>query len=1001
MAPDAGKTFDIAYDTSSKRWTPARIHICLKALDPTTKTYEPCEIANLGVAGTPENWLSFSMSQQDKVVVADVSVTDEFARAPGEAKFDKPIPVTVQAWTPKDAEGKQQKLEATCAVQVQAPGIAMGWTVRPEECWKDGQIWLPADAKTVATLSVWVEQPDPESGQVYRAPDDAYQFTWQCDLDKGLLVCTDAQKDVLPADSHWQTPKPRGDLKEPVAGTLRVFAWSTAGQKKRPDGELKIPVSIYSPAVKPVVTFSPELPALAGVPVTIALELVEESRGEPVADTAVALAWSGASKGKPVGALTRDTGRTDAKGIVEFTYTPPDELVYKPGMRLFDEMQIVIGDGEARRALDTPVVVPLAPRLAGFITIRKKGICDDKDAVPFEIAPDLLKGPAVEGSVFLPCEMPEEKTVYFPVANASLSFAFGQAGGPGPTVRSGSQGAFKLVLPELEDAFRRAKLEARPVKLPADPEAGDVPMTTLHAEAAAAIADFEARFDGTRINASLFSDGFFTEVRRYRKTFCEQIAKMTEDKYESALAGVGLVAAALEGSSIYFRRFKCHEDLTRDRFENFLKSLINIGLSVASASDNLKKLGGWLLEKGQRIVQWLANTRFGKWLVRGASWFGDLASQFIGPVRNQLMPYLKSLQDKFYALLERLGNLGRRIRTTVGGIIDSLMETVSKLAGELQERISGFQSKLSEAASRWDELKEWAAKAAKEAAEKIPDWISAFWESLRSVFSTVLEIVGHLLSSLGNLCRTALTSAFAWLCRTGRTLLAPLMEKLAEYGDEVLAKVAKFLEADLKRVASEVEDWSGSFTGSGIGKIIDTVIGSIIDAVIGSDQAKDNKEVMMDDARMRLNLFGREPTKVVGFVHVMAKHLDAPKDWEARRHRFAMEVGDLSADYGDYEKATATIDEVMDIVNTLVTVGGLAIILVGIVVSGGAASAAAAFLAKLTGNIENAFTIIKAAMSDLPQVCVAVVLMVMLVVRYDCLVTQLVIGPPAGGGATA
>ncbi len=1000
MAPDAGKTFDIAYDTSSKRWTPARIHICLKALDPTTKTYEPCEIANLGVAGTPENWLSFSMSQQDKVVVADVSVTDEFARAPGDAKFDRPIPVTVQAWTPKDAEGKQQKLEAACAVQVQAPGIAMGWTVRPEECWKDGQIWLPADAKTVAALSVWVEQPDPESGQVYRAPDDAYQFTWQCDLEKGLLVCTDAEKDKLPPDSHWQTPKPRGDLKEPVAGTLRVFAWSTSGQKKRPDGELKIPISIYSPAVKPVVTFSPDLPALAGGPVTIALELVEESRGEPVADTAVALAWTGASKGKPVGALTLDTGRTDAKGFVEFTYTPPDELVYKPGMRLFDEMQIVIGEGDSRRVLDELVVVPLAPTVTGFITVKKKGIRDDKDATPFEIAPELLKGPAVEGVVLLPCEMQGEKTLHFPVANASLAFAFGEAGGGGVTVRSGSQGIYKLVLPELDEAFRKAKLEARPVKLPTDPEAGEVPVTALHAEAEAAVADFDSRFEGERINEKLFSGTFFAEVRAYRKTFCEQIAKMTEDKYESALAGVGLVGAALEGSSIYFRRFSCHEDLTRDRFENFLKSLINIGLSVASASDNLKKLGGWLLEKGQRIVQWLANTRFGKWLVRGASWFGDLASQFVGPVRNQLMPYLKTLQDKFYALLDRLGGLGRRIRTTIGGIIDGLMDTVTRLAGELQERISGFQSKLSEAASRWEELKEWAAKAAKEAADAAPGWISAFWESLKSVFGTVLEIVGTLLSKLGTLCRTALTSAFAWLCRTGRNLLAPLMEKLAGYGDDVLAKVAKFLEADLKRIADEVDDWNGSFTGSGIGKIIDTVIGSIVDAVIGSDQAKDNKEVMMDEARLRLNLFGREPTKVVGFVHMMAKHLDAPKDWEARRHRFALEVGDLSAEYGDYEKATATIDEIMDIVNTLVTVGGLAIILVGIVVTGGTASAAAAFLGKLTGNIENAFTIIKAAMSDLPQICVAVVLLVMLVVRYDCLVTQLVIGPPAGGGAT-
>jgi len=1000
MATSSGKTFDIAYDAASKRWTPTRMHISLKALDQKTKTYEPCDIANLGVTGTPENWLSVSLSQQDKLVIADVSVTDEFARAPGESKFDKPIPITVEAFTPPNAEGRQQKLKAECSVQVQAPGVVMGWSLQPDDCWKEGQIWIPADAKTVAKLSVWVEQPDPETGQIYRAPDDAYKFTFQCDLQKDLLVCTDAQKSLLPPDSHWQTPKPRGDLKEPAGGTLQIYAWSTSGKQKRPDGELKIPVNIFSPAIKPVVTFSPELPALPGSPVTITLELTEESRGEPIADTVVALSWFGASKGRPVGALTMDSGRTDAKGLVEFTYTPPDELIYKPGIRLFDEMQIVIGEGDARQPLEKPLVVPLAPKIAGFITVKKKGIRDDKDATPFEIAPELLKGPVIEGTVLLPCEIPDEKTVHFPVANASISFTFGEAGGPSMTVRSGTQGLYKLLIPELEAAFKQAKLEAGPVKLPTDPEAGEVPLTALHQEAESIIADYEGRFERDRINLDLFSPDFVKQVRAYRKTFCEQIAKMTEDKYDTVLGGASLLGAALEGSSLYFKRFKCHEDLTRDRFENLLKSIINIGLSIASASDNLKKLGGWLLEKGQRIVQWLANTRFGKWIVRGASWFGDMASQFTNPVINQLMPYLKQLQSGFNSLLDKLGGFGRTIKSKIGGLVDGLIEAISGLAQKLQERISGFQSKLGEAASRWDELKGWAAKAAKEAAEEAPDWISAFWESLKSVFATVLDIVGTLLSKLGTMFKTALTAAFAWLCKAGRSLLSPVMEKLAGFGDEVLTKVAQFLKTDMKRVVDEVEDWDGSFTDSGIGKIIDTAVGSIIDAVIGSDNATDNKEFAMDEARMRLNLFGREPTKVVGFVHMMAKHMDAPKDWEARRHRFALEVGDMSADYGDYEKATATIDEVMDIVNTLVTVGGLAVILIGIVVTGGAASAAAAILSKLTGNIENAFTIIKAAMCDLPQAGVAVVLMVMLVVRYDCLVTQLVIGPPAGGEAT-
>ena len=105
------------------------------------------------------------------------------------------------------------------------------------------------------------------------------------------------------------------------------------------------------------------------------------------------------------------------------------------------------------------------------------------------------------------------------------------------------------------------------------------------------------------------------------------------------------------------------------------------------------------------------------------------------------------------------------------------------------------------------------------------------------------------------------------------------------------------------------------------------------------------------------------------------------------------QVVDVSGRYGDYEIATARIDEITNIASTLVACGSLGVALLGIVFSGGTAIGPAIQAMSL---IDKGFNIFKAAIIDIPQVGIAVYVMFGLVLKYDLLVTDICFGKTGG-----
>jgi hypothetical protein len=204
-----------------------------------------------------------------------------------------------------------------------------------------------------------------------------------------------------------------------------------------------------------------------------------------------------------------------------------------------------------------------------------------------------------------------------------------------------------------------------------------------------------------------------------------------------------------------------------------------------------------------------------------------------------------------------------------------------------------------------------------------------------------------------------------------------MFDWLMEHSETTKKAVEEILDAEFTREgASEY----------GIEKLIDAGFNELFGMLISCKPAEVSKDAVMRKAGFTLALMGRQPEKVVGYVYKNSVKQYMPADWESERHEFIEKMVDASSRYHDYELTTSTIDEVADILNTIISVGALGIALFGVVFSGGTGIAMAA---QAITTIEAAFNLAKAALCDIPQVSLAVILMFILVAKYDLLICDL------------
>ncbi len=995
------KTYEIPYDAQNRTWTPTPINVRLLRRNPASGAYDPCGFGTPVFRTDQPDLLSFDVRAQDKFFTAYTAPSRAFLDLPGDDKFGRPITVTIEAESPEadPVTGQPRKLTSTCTVTVAPPQVKMGYLVKPAEFLKEGVVQVPADGKSALTLSVWVEQE--EGGQVYRAPDDDYTFQFACNLAEDDFRCLNAKEATLPPDSRWKSLRYLSDLPEPRAGVIAVDAWSNRRQAQKPAGQLQIPVQLVSPKTKAEVQFSPPLPAIPRTDVTVTVRLTNESTGDPVANTPATVIWGKDSESGPLGSLPRPATATDADGTLTFTYTPPDALEYAKGKRLYDEVNLVIGEGESKVKLDRRIFLPVAPQITMFLEGEKKGLLAKADEQPITVPPEQVKGWTLQGLVMLPAEVPEAEKKYFGVFDAEMKVAFEKPDNPPVRFKTALKGKYSLVLDELRTAFGKARLEDGKITLDPDPAHDQVALVKLDTEADEAISGYESECSSGAVNFELFNEGFARKLKQYRFEFCRQLAEQPKDRYNLAIAGLRLLLVALKGSKTYFNRFKPHEDKTKDAFTTMIGTLVNILTTVIDFSGKLKDLGEWAIGKGVAAFKWLAESKFGKWLAGGASFLGGKIAAIGTQAKNVILPYLDSLWSGLKNLLGKLGELGRKAIAALEPVITPFIKLAYGLAAKLEAAIDGFLAALSGISEHWDDFVTWI-KGTKVEVTDAPPWAASLWNGLKGVIDGLVQFVGHLCKGLGQAIYTVVSGAFSLMVKLASRLFKPMLDSFAEFAGDVRKKVVDLFKDDWKRIVAEAEEDDSTWDDIGISKLIDNLVaGPLIDFFMNHPITEEIHSLNQQDARMTLDLLGRHPQKVVGFVYSSACAQSVPANWEEKRTRFTRAISEMNMQYHTYDQFTNTLSEVLELANIVISTAGLAVALLGIVFSGGALAASAPLANTLMGNIDKAFIVFKAMVSDLPQLAGAIVVMFILVLRYDHLVTELVLGGSSGGGEGA
>ena len=972
--------FSIEYDAASKRWLPTDIRVRMLARDQNGQ-YNPCDFYQPEFSCEPSGWLSFVAQEQGEIVAARVSVTDQFAGYNNPDKFTNPVRVQIKALPIASDSAQLEPLTTECNIYVAEPAQAMGYTVSPAECWKDSEVWLMADGQSSCALTIWVEQVDAATGEVFRAPDEDYEFRLESSFAEDTVVCSELDKGILQPVSNWRSTRALTELKDPLRAKLLIKAFSRIKPSDRPTGKLEIPMVLCPARVAVEATFSPELPARPGQEITARIKLRQEAINAPLANAPVQFVWAKSSQAGPLGSILTETAQTDGDGYVEFRYAAPAELAYQPKQRYYDEIKIMLGAGKKAVPLEKTLVIPVVPTVKLACVAEKKGLIQDVAVESIEITPDQMTGSEIRGNLVISVELPGASRKLFGVVGARLSLVAGEGAKPGPQLTTVAKGLWTLKLPEIEEAFKKAEVKAGALVLPSDPDKKQVFLMLLDQEQEERMKSYESELTADRLR--LFSAEFQKKLQQYRYAFCSQLAAKKEEDVDLAVAGIQLLIVSVKGSDSFFRRFKGHEDLVKSRFEGLMGSLIGILLNTLEGGKRLKQAGGMFAEKGRQILTWLAKSRFGRLIARGAAWMSDFASSLGDKASKQIVPLLQKIRGGINAFLEGLGKLGARIAKSIGGLLDDLVQVVDDLAAALRSKIAAFRDVLANSTQHWDELVEWVNKtknAADDAVETASGWVSNFMSALQGLFQAVIDIAANLFTRLGKLIYRLASAFIGWACQKAKGLASWVLDFLCRHSDKVKTEVERIL----KTTATQ-----GEIVDNGIEKVLDALIAEFVNSLTSDPVSEEIKDLNMKDIKMKFAVLGRQPNLVVGNLYKYAFNQWLPKDWEPVRRNFTREIVDVSCNYGSYEIATATIDEITNIASTIVTCGSLGVALLAIVFTGGTAAGPAI---EAMNMVDKAFNILKAAVSDIPQIGVSVFVMFGLVIKYDLLITGLCFG---------
>jgi len=410
-------------------------------------------------------------------------------------------------------------------------------------------------------------------------------------------------------------------------------------------------------------------------------------------------------------------------------------------------------------------------------------------------------------------------------------------------------------------------------------------------------------------------------------------------------------------------------------------------LNTLEGGKHLNNAGKKIAGVGRTVIDWLTKTRFGRWIARGASWLGDFIGSLGEKATKQIAPLLKSIRTGINSFLEGLGKMGARLSKSISNMLDDLVAVVDDLAAALSAKIAAFRDLLASSSQHWDELVEWANRAkgaADDAMSAASDWVSKFLGAMQEVFQALLDFAASLFTRLGKFIYRMAFAFIGWVCRKAKSYASWIIDWICKHNEAAKAEVEKIIKATCT---------SGEALDNGIENVLNSLIGEFVNSFTSGPIVDEIKDLDMQDIKMKFAVLGRQPNLVVGNVYKYATEQWLKRDWEPVRRNFSREIVDVSSRYGEYEIATARIDEITNIVSTIITCGSLGLAMLGIVFSGGTAIAQVIQAMSL---VDKAFNIFKAAVVDIPQIGVAVFVMFGLVIKYDLLVTDICFGETGG-----
>lgn len=975
--------FSIDYDAANKSWLPAQMRVRMMACDANGQ-YNPCSFSNPEFICEPAGWLAFSPGEQGEIIAAQVSVTDLFINNKSADKFSQPVKVTVKGTPPPSSGSEAKPVSVECTVSIAEPGQNMGFIVSPAEFCKDGEVWLPADGRSSCILTLWVEEVDPATGQIYRAPEEDFEFKVESSFPPETLVSPDLNLGIIKPVSSWKTANPMPELRSSLPGKLFIKAYSRKNQSGNPCGKLDIPIFLFPAKITTHVTYTPPLPARPGQEITARIYFCQEATNSPLANTPVEFSWAGSCAKSPLGHLAAGKTITDDEGIVELVYSAPAELVYQAKKRYYDELVMTVGGEKSRAALDETLIIPVMPMVKFSGSAEKKGLIMDPAQEEIEVLPEQLNGGEIRGNLLLPATVAGEPRKLFGVKKARLSMIYDGHAAGSPPVLTQKSGVWVIKLPELNEAMNLAKLPITPLKLPVEPERKQVLTMLLAEPEEQTIKEYE---DEVNNRLQLYSAKFQRELKLYRYQFCSQLARENEENHELAISGIKLVQIAVRGSDMFFRRFKCHENMVKTRFEGLLGSLINILLNTAQASKLLRQAGSKAASGGKAFIEYMVESRFGRWIHKGAIWLGSFASSIGDKAMKHIVPLVKNMGTAVKNFITKIGNSGGSIVKKMGALIDGLVKNVDTMAKALVDKVTVFQKALVESSQHWSELVAWVSKkktAAGAALDNASTWIASFLEKLQGMFQAITDLVANIFTQIGKLLYSALSGILSWCTKTAQTWLAKALNWLCEHSEPVKQKVEEILKTTMTQT---------QFAENGIEGCIGAILNQIIGKITNSDVGEEVKTLGLQDIKMQFAVLGKQPNQVVGHVYRAATIQQLPKDWESARRKLIDKIVELNTSYHDYEEVTATIDNTTEIVGMIISLGSLGIALLSMVYSGGASMGMAV---QAISFADSAFNIAKAALCDIPQVSVAMYVMVALVIKYDLIITELWLGSNSG-----